>query len=158
MYSPRLYKYRDSYVLYIPTVLTVHAFGSVLLTHTLWYRHTRHTHMTFPPPADSKRLRFSITYEHSLVQTHSTSQTWRFRPLLTVNVFGSVLLTHTLWYRHTRHHKHDVSAPCFCILNCLLFVMPPLLPWFIPTKLWDFIDDPKTLKYNNFKVYFEFLP
>ena len=32
MYSPRLYKYRDSYVLYIPTV---HAFGSVFLTHTL---------------------------------------------------------------------------------------------------------------------------
>ena len=32
MYSPRLYKYRDSYVLYIPTV---HAFGSVSLTHTL---------------------------------------------------------------------------------------------------------------------------
>ena len=34
MYSPRLYKYRDSYVLYIP-LPTVHAFGSVLLTHTL---------------------------------------------------------------------------------------------------------------------------
>ena len=32
MYSPRLYKYRDSVVLYIPTV---HTFGSVLLTHTL---------------------------------------------------------------------------------------------------------------------------
>ena len=32
MYSPRLYKYLDSYVLYIPTV---HAFGSVLLSHTL---------------------------------------------------------------------------------------------------------------------------
>ena len=32
MYSPRLYKHRDSYVLYIPTV---HAFGSLLLTHTI---------------------------------------------------------------------------------------------------------------------------
>ena len=32
MYSPRLYKYRDYYVLYIPTV---QAFGSVFLTHTL---------------------------------------------------------------------------------------------------------------------------
>ena len=32
MYSPRLYKYRDSYVLYIPTV---HTFGSVFLIHTL---------------------------------------------------------------------------------------------------------------------------
>ena len=32
MHSPRMYKYRDSYVLYIPTV---HTFGSVLLTHTL---------------------------------------------------------------------------------------------------------------------------
>ena len=32
MHSSGLYKYRDSYVLYIPTV---HAFGSLLLTHTL---------------------------------------------------------------------------------------------------------------------------
>ena len=32
MYSPRLHKYRDSYVLYIPTV---HAFRSLSLTHTL---------------------------------------------------------------------------------------------------------------------------
>ena len=30
MYSPRLYKFRDSYVLYIPTV---QAFGSLSLTH-----------------------------------------------------------------------------------------------------------------------------
>ena len=44
MYSLRLYKYRDSYVLYKPTV---HAFCSLLLTHTLWYRHTC---MTFLPP------------------------------------------------------------------------------------------------------------
>ena len=33
MYSPRVQKYRDSYVLYIPTV--VHTFGSVNFTHTL---------------------------------------------------------------------------------------------------------------------------
>ena len=33
IYSPRLYKYRDSYVLYISTVHTF--FGSLLLTHTL---------------------------------------------------------------------------------------------------------------------------
>ena len=32
MYYPRLYKYRDSYVLYIPKV---HAFDSLLLKHTL---------------------------------------------------------------------------------------------------------------------------
>ena len=32
MNSPRMYKYRDSYVLYIPKV---HTFCSVLLTHTL---------------------------------------------------------------------------------------------------------------------------
>ena len=32
MCSPRLYKYRDFYVLYVPTV---HAFVSLLLTHTL---------------------------------------------------------------------------------------------------------------------------
>jgi len=45
MYSPSLYKYRDSYVLYIPTV---HTFGSVFLTHTLLVQ--THTHMTYPPP------------------------------------------------------------------------------------------------------------
>ena len=46
MYSPRLYKYRDSYVLY---KLKVHTFGTVSFTHALfWYRHT---HMTFSPPA-----------------------------------------------------------------------------------------------------------
>ena len=44
MYSPRLYKYRDSYVLYKPTV---HTFGTVTLHKLFWYRHT---HMTFPPP------------------------------------------------------------------------------------------------------------
>ena len=39
MYSPKLYKYRDSYVLYIPTV---HAVDSLLLTHTLLVQ--THTH------------------------------------------------------------------------------------------------------------------
>ena len=44
MYSPRLYKYRDSSVLYTPTV----QFTVSYLTRTLfWYRHTP---MTFPPP------------------------------------------------------------------------------------------------------------
>ena len=33
MYSPRLYKYQDYYVLYMPTV---HAYSSLLLTHTLF--------------------------------------------------------------------------------------------------------------------------
>ena len=32
MYSYRLFKYRDSYVMYIPTV---HTFGTVNFTHTL---------------------------------------------------------------------------------------------------------------------------
>ena len=44
MYSSRLYKYRDSYVLFIPTV---HAFGSLKLTHTLLVQ--THTH-DVPPP------------------------------------------------------------------------------------------------------------
>ena len=44
MYSSKQHKYIYSYVLYKPTV---HTFGSVFHTHTLWYRHT---HMTFPPP------------------------------------------------------------------------------------------------------------
>ena len=35
--NPRLYKYRDSYVLYKPTV---HAFGSVLLPHTFFVTDT----------------------------------------------------------------------------------------------------------------------
>ena len=45
MYSPRLYKYKDSYVLYIP--ITGHAFGSVLLTHTLLV--LTHTHDVSAP-------------------------------------------------------------------------------------------------------------
>ena len=51
MYSLRLYKYRDSYVLYLPTV---HAFGSIFLTHTLLVY--RHPYMTFPP------LEYNIIY------------------------------------------------------------------------------------------------
>ena len=43
MCSPRLYIYRDSCVLYIPTV---HVFGSVFLTHSFG----ADTHVTFPPP------------------------------------------------------------------------------------------------------------
>ena len=39
MYSPRLYKERDSYVLYIPTV---HAFGSLSLTNTLLVQTHKH--------------------------------------------------------------------------------------------------------------------
>ena len=37
MYSARLYKYRDSYALYKPTV---HTFGTVSLHTLFWYRHT----------------------------------------------------------------------------------------------------------------------
>ena len=44
MYSPRLYKYLDSYVLY---TYTVHAFGSVVLTHTLLVQ--THTHDVSAP-------------------------------------------------------------------------------------------------------------
>ena len=44
MYSPRLYKYRDYYILHIPTV---HAFGLVLLTHTLLAQ--THTHDVSAP-------------------------------------------------------------------------------------------------------------
>ena len=39
IYSPRLYKYRDYYILHIPTV---HAFGSVLLPHTLLVQTHKH--------------------------------------------------------------------------------------------------------------------
>ena len=44
MYSPRLYTYRDSYVLYIPTV---HTIGSVNFTHTLLVQ--THTHDVSAP-------------------------------------------------------------------------------------------------------------
>ena len=44
MYSYRLYKYRDSYVMYIPTV---HTFGSVFFTHTLLVQ--THTHYVSAP-------------------------------------------------------------------------------------------------------------
>ena len=50
MYSPRLFKYRDSYVLYKPTV---HTFGTVSLHTLFWYWHT---HMTFPPPAQHTQI------------------------------------------------------------------------------------------------------
>ena len=43
-YSPRLYKYRDSYLLYIPKVQT---FGSVNFTHTLLVQ--THTHDVSAP-------------------------------------------------------------------------------------------------------------
>ena len=39
MYSPRLYKYLDSYVVYIPTV---DAFGSLSLTHALLVQTHKH--------------------------------------------------------------------------------------------------------------------
>ena len=48
MYSPRLYKYRDLYVLYVPAV---HAFGSVLLTH--------HSFGTDTPPCRFRPLRYA---------------------------------------------------------------------------------------------------
>ena len=44
MYSPRLYKYQDSYVLYLPRV---HAFGSKFLTHILLVQ--THTHDVSTP-------------------------------------------------------------------------------------------------------------
>ena len=51
MYSPRLFKYRDSYVLYVPTV---HAFGSVNFTHTLLVQ--THTHDVSAPGVYGKEL------------------------------------------------------------------------------------------------------
>jgi len=64
MYSPRLYKYRDSYVLYKPTV---HTFGT-LNWHTLfWYRHT---HMTFPPPGVNPILRIFSVMDFNNLNTH----------------------------------------------------------------------------------------
>ena len=80
-FSPRLYKYRESFVLYIPTV---HAFGSVL--HTVFWQ--RHTYMTCPPPgvyflAKSHEGRkashnnfSSEPYSHFLVQATSESSSF----------------------------------------------------------------------------------
>ena len=55
MYSPRLYKYRDSYVLHIPTV---HTYGLLLLTHTLLVQ----THIHEFPPLASFRLHKSVIH------------------------------------------------------------------------------------------------
>ena len=44
MYSPKLYKYRDAYALFIPRV---HTIGSVFLTHTLLVQ--THTHDVSTP-------------------------------------------------------------------------------------------------------------
>ena len=46
MYSPRLYKYRDCYVLYKPTV---HTFVSVSFTHTLLVQTHTHNVQRFRP-------------------------------------------------------------------------------------------------------------
>jgi len=62
MYSRRLYKYRDSYVLHIPTV---HTFGTVNLHTLFWYRHT---HMTFPPPGPMYKDDLRYTFAMSDVQ------------------------------------------------------------------------------------------
>ena len=55
MYSPRLYKSRDSYVLYKPTI---HTFGTVNLTHTLLVQTPPHDVSTpcFEPP----RVNFTL--------------------------------------------------------------------------------------------------
>ena len=59
MYSPRLYKYRDSYVLYKPIV---HTFGTVTLHTLFWYRHT---HKTFPPLDFCIFLIWSLQHQNS---------------------------------------------------------------------------------------------
>ena len=58
MYSPTLYKYRDSFVLYIPTL---HPFGSVLLSHTLLIQ--THIH-DVPPPATASIKKKDISFLH----------------------------------------------------------------------------------------------
>ena len=55
MYSPRLYKYRDSYVLYIPTV---HTFGSALLVQTL----THDVSAPWPTNTENNSLILSQTH------------------------------------------------------------------------------------------------
>ena len=56
MYSPRLYKYRDSYVQYIPTV---HTFGSVNFTHTLLVQ--THPHDVSAPCIETITLIFYLS-------------------------------------------------------------------------------------------------
>ena len=53
MSSPKLYKYWDSYVLYIPTV---HAFGSVSFTHTLLVQ--THPHVVSVPLGTTSAKQF----------------------------------------------------------------------------------------------------
>ena len=103
MYSPRLFKYRDSYVLYIPTV---HAFGSVSLHTLFWYRHT---HMTFPPPGQlilNPHLFSSSRDYHLFNSILSHLFTYILLSLVNLCLFGSSDLTKrsfkfsTLW-QHT---------------------------------------------------------
>ena len=69
MSSPRLYKYRDSYVLYKPIV---HTFGT-LNWHTLfWYRHT---HMTFQPPV-CKAVRLAFSCQTSAISFSFIPNSW----------------------------------------------------------------------------------
>ena len=67
MYSPRLYKYRDSYVLYKPAV---HTFGTVTL-HTLFW--CRHTHITFPPPDAGAENELEFTLTGSRIRTTTSA-------------------------------------------------------------------------------------
>ena len=60
MYSPRLYKYRDLCVLYIPTV---HTFGTVNFTHTLLVQ--THTHDVSAPWCKLSKLKFQQDFANS---------------------------------------------------------------------------------------------
>jgi len=65
MYSPRLYKYRDSSELYIPTV---HTFGLINFAHTLLVQ--THTH-DVPSPWIFRNLLFINIFKYLLTIIYS---------------------------------------------------------------------------------------
>ena len=66
MYSPKLYKYRDSYVLYIPTV---HVVDSLLLTHTLLVQ--THTHDFSAPCSTLYAHMYTMYIVHTILSGHT---------------------------------------------------------------------------------------
>ena len=130
MYSPRLYKYRYSYVLYIPTE---HPSVRYSLHTLFWYRHT---HMTFPPPDYITIIRYdSRTYKLQVLPGHihykffqdiyvtSSSRTYTLQVLPFENLLNWSY-TH-LWHFsksqfNLKSDRVNLVTPAYSPIECLL--------------------------------------
>ena len=110
MYSPRLYKYRDSYVLYKPTV---HTFGSVNLTHTLLVQ--THTHDISAPGAKRKILIFLLMKCISIRELARSNQKKRLRDWKVDPVIKIMQLVSSVWF--TRFPLNIILSKYVYILN-----------------------------------------